>query len=153
MSKIMFYFFFPLFITQNLRRGRVERAEDGWAAHIGDEVRIFSELLSFNSLVGSKSHWLYNFSDAHVNSVGHTFFSLPSTRCTWTLLTSGMPLKQFTWYFRRVHFQSFSFNQSQTFTTESTNVKEVFKSISNNLYWLVFLNNFADATLFSMFFF
>ena len=67
-----------------------EKIEDGWAAHTGAEVQIFSEPLFSSFSVQSKSFWLYNIPDLHANSRGHTSASswshLPPRHCTGTCL-------------------------------------------------------------------
>ena len=52
MHKNIICFFSSFFFTQNVRMCRVRCVEDGWAAHRGAGVRIFSEPLFFFPLSG-----------------------------------------------------------------------------------------------------
>ena len=81
---------------------------------------------------------------AHINFRGHTSNSLPPTQCTrkrfllaWyphNLRGISTENAMHLVYFRHlVHFQLFSFNEGPTFPASSTDVKGLFKSISNTL--------------------
>ena len=106
---------------------------------------------------GSTSSWLYNISDTNATNVATPLFGVWPTQilvvtpahlhnATYTMHVdtppSSMPPSQFTWYFHRehlltvyfryqMHFLLFLFNLGPTSAAESTDVKGVFKSISN----------------------
>ena len=90
--------------------------------------------------VGSKSSWLYNISNAQASYCGYTSSSLPPTQCAWTrflLARHPQNLRGISTEGTCVLFTLgtwlllFSFNQGPTYITASTDVKGVFKSISN----------------------
>ena len=118
----MFLFFsFPL-IPQDVRTVRVERVKDGWASHTVAGVRIISKPLFPFICVGSKSSWLFNISDAHGNSRGHTSSSWPPKQSTWTRFI-------LTWYPRNLYSISTE-NTCVPFTLVTRCISSYFRSAS-----------------------
>ena len=131
-----------------LRKGR------RWlrCTHMGRGMNL--QLVPFPFLLRSKSSWSYNIPDAHWNFRGYT----PSSLHVDTF-PSSVPPSQFPRYFRRehlhliyiryqVHFLLFSSNPGLTSASVSTDLKNVFITLSNKILLATIWTRFADSIFF-----
>ena len=125
---IIYFFSFP-FIIQNVWMGWVwESLRWLSCTHRGWDTNL--QWTPFFLLFVLKSSRWNNIPDSHENSHGHISSILPSTWCTWSFFLLACHTCSVCFRYQ-VYFLLFLFNQSLTSAAASTDVKEVFKSISN----------------------